>query len=103
MSGPDWKGNALVPERGLIRFQFLECIVRLAEEKYKKLGVTENFVDSVEIMLKDHILPFSSTLLFESWRGDKYFVEEMDILIKKYRQIFTYIYKRNSRLRVKPG
>ena len=31
MSGADWKGNNLVPERGLIRFQFMESIVRLAE------------------------------------------------------------------------
>ena len=31
MSGADWKGNNLVPERGLIRFQFMESIARLAE------------------------------------------------------------------------
>lgn len=30
MSGPDWKGNVLVPERGLVRFQFMESLVRLA-------------------------------------------------------------------------
>jgi hypothetical protein len=23
MSGPDWKGNILNPERGLVRFQFM--------------------------------------------------------------------------------
>ena len=31
MSGADWKGNSLVPERGLVRFQFMESLVRLAE------------------------------------------------------------------------
>ncbi len=31
MSGADWKGNQLVPERGLVRFQFMEALVRLAE------------------------------------------------------------------------
>ncbi len=51
MSSADWKGNALVPERGLARFQFMESLVRLAEEKFKKNGVTDNFSDSVEIML----------------------------------------------------
>jgi hypothetical protein len=30
ISGNDYKGNSLVPERGLIRFQFMEAIVRLA-------------------------------------------------------------------------
>ena len=31
MSGADWKGSQLVPERGLVRFQFMEALVRLAE------------------------------------------------------------------------
>ena len=31
MSGADWKGNQLVPERGLVRFQFMEALVRLSE------------------------------------------------------------------------
>ena len=31
MSGADWKGNSLVPERGLVRFQFMEALVRIAE------------------------------------------------------------------------
>jgi hypothetical protein len=47
MSGSDWKGNLLVPERGLVRFQFMESLVRLAEEKFKKNGVYDNFADSV--------------------------------------------------------
>lgn len=37
------------------------------------------------------------------WRLEKYFTEENDTLVKKYRPIFTAIYKRNSRLRLKPG
>jgi hypothetical protein len=39
MSGADWKGNHQVPERGLIRFQFMESLVRLADEKYRKSGI----------------------------------------------------------------
>ncbi len=43
MSGADWKGNSLVPERGLVRFRFMESLARLAEEKFKKNGVFDNF------------------------------------------------------------
>jgi hypothetical protein len=39
MSGVDWKGNHQVPERGLTRFQFMEALVRLADEKYRKNGI----------------------------------------------------------------
>lgn len=81
----------------------MECLVRLAEEKYKKLGITDNFADSVELLLKDHILPFANTFNFEKWRLEKYFVQENDILVKKYRPIFNYVYKKNSKLKVKPG
>lgn len=31
ISGANYKGNSLVPERGLVRFQFMEELVRLAE------------------------------------------------------------------------
>jgi hypothetical protein len=31
MSNADWKGVTVVPERGLVRFQFMESLVRLAD------------------------------------------------------------------------
>ena len=52
MSGANYKGNMLVPERGLVRFQFMESLVRLAEEKFKKLGLTDNYADAANMILK---------------------------------------------------
>lgn len=52
MSGANYKGNNLVPERGLIRFQFMEVLVRLADEKFKKMGLTETYADSIDLLLK---------------------------------------------------
>jgi len=75
ISGADWKGNVLVPERGLVRFQFMECLVRLSEEKFKKLGLTDNFADSVNLIIKDHLLPLTNAISYEKWREEKYFVE----------------------------
>lgn len=103
MSGADWKGNSLVPERGLIRFQFMEGLVRLAEEKYKKNGITENFTDSLNLLFKHHVLPLAETLTYNTWRLEKFFIEENDILLKKFRSIFSYIYKKNSKAKVRPG
>jgi hypothetical protein len=57
MTANDWKGNQLVPERGLVRFQFMEALVRLSEEKYKKLGLVDSIFDSISNLIKDHILP----------------------------------------------
>ena len=91
MSGADWKGNSLVPERGLIRFQFMESLVRLSEEKFKKNGLSDSILGSVNNMLNDHLLPLKSHQNFcnEEWRLSKYFIEENDMLLKKFRPIFT--------------
>ena len=37
-SGGDLKNNPRNPDRSLIRFQLMECITRIAEEKYIKSG-----------------------------------------------------------------
>ena len=57
------------------------------------------------MLFDQHISPLCSNPLFQSeeWRRVRYFVEENDMLIKKYRPIFTELYKKNSKLKVKPG
>jgi hypothetical protein len=77
--------------------------VRLAEEKFKKNGVFDNFADSVETLLRDHLQPLVPQYNATQWRLEKYFTQYNDALIKKYRPIFTVIYKKNSKLKVKPG
>lgn len=37
------------------------------------------------------------------WRLTTYFTQFNDELIKKYRPILNYVYKKNSKLKVKPG
>lgn len=66
ISGADLKGNSLVPERGLIRFQFMECLVRLSEEKFKKNGLADSIYTSVLNMMKDHIQPLEGNNIFSS-------------------------------------
>lgn len=53
----------------------MECLVRLSEEKFKKLGLTDNFADSVNLIIKDHLLPLTNAISYEKWREEKYFVE----------------------------
>lgn len=48
-------------------------------------------------------MPLAATITQDRWRGEKYFVEENDMLVKKYRPIFMHVYKKNSKLKVKPG
>ena len=34
----EYKGNSRKPLRGLVRFELMECILRIADEKYMKKG-----------------------------------------------------------------
>ncbi len=68
MSGIDWKGNILVPERGLVRFQFMESLVRLAEEKYKKKGIYTTFNESVCQFFDKYISPLEHSIEIVKWR-----------------------------------
>jgi hypothetical protein len=81
----------------------MESLVRLAEEKFKKNGIFDNFAESVEAILRDHLQVLVPLYNANQWRLEKYFTEYNDALIKYYRPIFTAIYKRNSRLKCRPG
>lgn len=57
----------------------------------------------METLLRDHLLPLVPQYNAGQWRLEKYFTEFNDALVKKYRPIFSAIYRRNSKLKVKPG
>lgn len=42
------------PERGLVRFQLQESLVRLAEEKYLKTGICKSYWESIDKLYKEH-------------------------------------------------
>ena len=74
-------------------------MVRLSDEKFKKLGVFDNMADSVSQMITAHVLPLAEQFDPHEWRLKKYFCEENDVLVKKYRLLFNTIYKKNSKLK----
>ena len=81
----------------------MESLVRLSDEKYKKTGLCDNYFDSLSALMKDHIKPLSNQFAAEKWRLEKYFIEQNDMLIKKYRPVFSHVYKKNSKAKVTPG
>lgn len=103
MSGADWKGNHQVPERGFVRFQFMEALVRLADEKYRKNGLCQTISDSISALIQQHLKPIFIRFRSEKWRQTVYFTQQNDILIKKYRPVFKELFRKNSKLKVKPG
>lgn len=50
-SAIEWKGNPRNPERALVRYQFMEFLVRLAEDKYVKHNMAANFLEATKLLL----------------------------------------------------
>jgi len=56
------------PDKALIRFEFIELLVRIAREKYWKTGVTKTVTEAFEKLLKDKVQPVSQHEEWEPFR-----------------------------------
>jgi len=97
------KGNFRNPERSLVRYQLMEVMVRVAEERYIKPGTAQNFAEAVEISLRDNLMPIYNKYNAQIWRDEKYWNEQCDDALKYYKPALDNIYARFSIKKVKPG
>ena len=101
-ANPDMKGPRN-PERGMIRFQLMECLVRLADEKYIKSKICETFQEAVDKLINDHFYEMFNKYDHQDFRNKKYWNEECEMVILKYKVHLQNIYDRFSVKKVTPG
>jgi len=63
---------------GLVRFEFVECLLRIAIEKYKNRGSVLTESEAVELFI-DEISP--KFLGLDTWLKERYITQKMDALI----------------------
>ena len=97
------KSNPRNPERSLVRYQLMEVMVRIAEERYIKGGVTQTFAEAMEICIRDNLQPIYSKYDAQLWRDEKYWCESCDDALKYYKSVLDNVYSRYSVKKVKPG
>lgn len=97
------KSNPRNPERSLVRYQLMEVMVRIAEERYIKSGQAQNFAEAVEISLRDNFMPIFNKYNAQIWRDEKYWCESCDDALKFYKIVLDHVYFRYSVKKVKPG
>jgi len=99
--------NPRNPERMLVRYQFLEIWVRLADQKFLTSGIAANFPEAVEKVLNEHLIPYINTMdqyfLPQKWREERYWNEDVDTVYKSYLPIAQSLYKKYSGMKTKPG
>jgi NLR family CARD domain-containing protein 3 len=95
--------NMMNPDRALVRYQFMEGIFRLSEQKYLSNGVVNTQKEALEMCFKENVAPYINTYDVQTWRDTRLWNEECDTVIKSYLPVFKEIYKDYSKEKVKPS
>ncbi|CAD8184428.1 unnamed protein product [Paramecium pentaurelia] len=97
------KGNFRKPERGMVRFQFLEMWIRIAEDKYIRNGIAKSFEEALKWLWEDHLKEEFNKYNSQTFRDSRYWNEQCDLCMKHYKTILDSVYIRYSVKKVKPG
>jgi len=95
------KNNPLNPSTSMVRYKFLEVLVRIAFDKYVRRRKAANIVEALDRILA-LVLPVYSEYNTEDWRWGQYLCEEVDLTLKHYKSILDYIYNRFCGRKAKP-
>lgn len=97
------KNNPRNPANSLVRYQFMEIIVRLALDKYLRKKVVQTPTEAVERLVNVDMWPILFKYDSNRWRWDYYICEEVDLVYKAHKPILDNIWTRFSVRLKKPG
>lgn len=95
--------NPRSPPNALVRYQFMEILVRIAIDKYYKSGIVLSHSEAVIMLIENNILRYLSNILSDKWRFDRYINEDVDNILKSNKRLLKNIFGRFSAKKVKPG
>jgi len=99
----DKEKNPRNPERALVRYQFMEGLVRMADQKYIGNGLAATYKDALDMLVNESVKPFISKFDHQKWRIERYWNEDVDCVVKSYTPILKGAYKKYSGLKTLPG
>jgi len=99
----DKERNPRNPDRAVVRYQFMEGLVRMCDQKYLGNGVVSTFTEAMKLLLDESVRPFVMKFDHSKWRGDRFWNEEVDCIVKSYYPIFKGAYKKYSGQKTLPG
>lgn len=89
-------------EHQMMRHEFIEALIRLALNKYGKGQATTDIAESVEMLFNENVVPrvpVAARHEPNAFRRERLYVEEVDALLKKNKNLLQAIY---SRFRLPP-
>eukprot|EP00753_Platysulcus_tardus_P018514 PLAT6892.2.p1 GENE.PLAT6892.2~~PLAT6892.2.p1 ORF type:complete len:639 (-),score=187.45 PLAT6892.2:151-1980(-) len=91
------------PDRALARFEFLECLVRIAIAKYYKPHAVETPSLALKKLLVENILPHAERYPAQQFRAEKLYVQATDAVFRRYLTALQDVYRRYSGKYTLPG
>jgi len=77
----------------LIRFEFLEVLVRIVRIKYIETGICDRFVDGLKILVEDKISNYPYPRLTE-WRANELWTNEVNDVFAQNSEELGYVWRK---------
>lgn len=97
------KASALNPGNGLIRYQFLEIIMRLAFKRYEESKEVATKLEAVQQFVQLNLKDSYQNVDTQVWRKTRYWNEEVDNLYKSHLPIWEHLFNSFGGRNKKPG
>ena len=86
------KNNINIPDKNIIRHQFLMLLVKIAKDKYFRTKQIEKLNDAIEYAFINNYENYLNKYQNNKWRIERYYLEEIDNFIKAHIPILDALY-----------
>jgi NLR family CARD domain-containing protein 3 len=97
------KGEIFNAGNGLCRYEFIEILVRIANDRYTRNKICKNAAESLEKTLSENLLPVLKSYDNRVFRSQVYMTEDTDYFLKTHKVIFDSLFKKYSGKKGTPG
>lgn len=97
------KGQIYNPGNSLVRYEFIEILLRVAVDKYIRSRKSISYVEAFGRLLTEHLVPVMNKFFSQKWRAEKYWVEEVDWVLKAHKPLLNSLFNRYSGKNTLPG
>lgn len=86
------KQTPLVPTKALVRYKYLEIIVKMSIKRYFETGDTSSELDAVDMFCERNLFPLKKEIELnehylydqQKWRSERYWNEACDNILKAF-------------------
>jgi hypothetical protein len=91
------------PGASLVRYEFVEILVRISHDRYVRNKVCKNVVEAFQYFVKENLEKLFENFFSENWRNENLYLEDVDNLLRCFKPAFEAAFKNYSGRKALPG